>query len=63
MYGAPLKIASRKRKSKKASSEAAEGETSQPKPKKANKDKATLQVNVVGSALQLYKKKLKIWNL
>jgi len=40
MYGAPLKVASKKRKSKKASSEVAEGEASKPKPKKAKKEKA-----------------------
>ena len=51
MYGAPLKVASKKRKSKKAASEAAEGEASEPKPKKAKKEKTALQVKEIGSAV------------
>jgi hypothetical protein len=51
MYGTPLKIASKKRTSKKATSEADEGEAFEPMPKKAKKEKAALQVNVVGPAL------------
>jgi hypothetical protein len=59
MYGAPLKIASNERKSKKATSEAAEGEASEPKPKKAKKEKATIQVNEFGSAMPTIQEEVK----
>jgi len=53
MYGTPLKIATKKRKSKKISLEVAEveDEASEPQPKKAKKEKVALQVNEVGHAL------------
>jgi hypothetical protein len=53
MYGGSLPIASKKRKfKKKATSEAAnDEEASEPQPKKAKKEKAAIQLNVVGSTL------------
>ena len=52
VYGGSLQIASKKRKSKKkAASEAAEEEVSEPKPKKAKKEKDATQVQEVGSAM------------
>jgi len=53
MYGGSLPVASKKRKSKKkATLEAADDEeASEPQPKKAKKDKAAIQLNVVGPAL------------
>ena len=59
MYGAPLKIASKKRKSKKATSEATEGEAYEPKPKKAKKEITDLQVNEVGSAMPTIQEEVK----
>jgi len=47
--GAPLRIASKKRKSNNSFSEVVKGEASEPKPKKAKKEKAILQVKEVGS--------------
>jgi len=51
MAGAPLRIANKKRKSKKMTSEAAEVEVFEPKPKKAKKEKIASQVNIAEPAL------------
>ena len=53
MYGGALPVAPKKRKSKKqaTSEDDDEEESSEPKPKKAKKEKAVAQVNVVGSAM------------
>jgi len=52
MYDGSLAIASKRRKSKKkATSEAVEEEASEPKPKKAKKEKDTTQVQELGSAI------------
>ena len=49
MYGSSLPVDSKKkRKSKKATSEAVEGEASEPNPKKAKKEKVVQQVKQVG---------------
>jgi hypothetical protein len=59
MYRTPLKIATKKRKSKKISSEAAKGEASEPKPKKAKKKELLFKSIKLVLLCQPYKKKLK----
>ncbi|RHN66559.1 hypothetical protein MtrunA17_Chr3g0092441 [Medicago truncatula] len=62
MAGTPLRIASKKRKSKKITSEAAEVEVSDPKPKKpkkAKKEKVVPQENIVGPAIPTVQEKFK----
>jgi len=47
MVGTPLRIATKKRKSKKSTSENGKEEASEPKPKRVKKEKVTLQVSMV----------------
>ena len=51
MAGTPMRIATKKRKSKKSTSEDGKEEASQPKPKRVKKEKATLQVSMVEPVL------------
>ena len=57
MVGAPLRIASKKRKSKKATSEAVEVRVSEPKPKKQKKAKIVPQLNVFQTCSSNYPKR------
>jgi len=59
MVGTPFRIATKKRKSKKSTSEDVEEEASEPKPKKVKKEKATLQVSMVEHVLPTIQEKLK----
>jgi len=58
MAGTPLRIASKKRKSKKSTSEDVETEAFEPKPKKAKKEKVVAQVNIVVAALPTIQKEV-----
>jgi len=58
MAGTPLRIASKKRKSKKSTSEDVETEASEPKPKKAKKEKVVPQENIVVAALPTIQKEV-----